>query len=121
MAEKTNIKRGYLAIENLKRGDMIDYSFEIHEIDLSGKDLIMHVKTQPRVDPVLKFSTKDDSILLEQGQNGEWIVTLSKPASETRDVNPGKYLFDIKMYENDDDKTIVDGHMTFVASKTERE
>ena len=127
------IEVGILRIREVFQGDLLDITFTIEGINLTGKTLKCQVRENADSDPVLTFEEDDDSVLSSLTKTivstTQTTLRMYKRADEM-DIEPlplvgrirTKYLLTIIMFTDDSDiediETIIEGTMEVVPQVT---
>ena len=130
------IEVGILRILKYYQGDMLDFSFEIAGIDLTGMTLKCQIREKVDSEPILTFEEDDDSVLSSLTKtvvsSTSTTVRFYKTAQQMADIAPLseygarptlKYILTIVMFTDDsnieDTQTIVEGEFEVLHQITE--
>ena len=84
--------------------NQFNVTFVFTDITLADKAMKMQVRLRPDTEPVLTFSTSDDSIQV-QIVDAKVEITLNKPASEI-DIQARTYRYDLWVWDADNAETV---------------
>ena len=122
------ITTGYIEIEDVVKGDMLEVNFTVeHDLDLTGLALYAEMIKDPAKnanhEPVLKFSEIDGSISKTITNEELMTIRLFKYAEAMELVPVDKYLFSVVMGtapDFNDKQTIIRGKINVVVEITKR-
>ena len=112
---------GKLTLDEVIHGDLFDITFDIEDINLSGKTLLMQVRLEQDLPVIVEFKESDGSLLKTVTSNILTTVRLLKSSVAMKQVQLGFYKHSIIMYTSaDDEQTIIDGLFTVVEKIAEK-
>lgn len=107
------IEVGILDFEDVVKGDLFDVSFDIEDIDLTGKTLLMQVKKDDTL--IIEFKESDNSLTKTVVSTVKTSVRIIKTPTLMNTVTVSVYPYSIIMYTAaDDEQTIVEGNFYVV-------